>query len=182
MYINFSHLYNLTGDFKKLKPCAAKRYLYSYTHFIVMHFRSTTSKTPIAMATTSKGKLHASTVLRNEYGRSTQLDFVTIDESSDLMNYSLLVSRILEFFVIFLCRYLSTTGLSKKESVVRAEIANIGKLMSFGHTFCLKDSCKMDNVIGFMDLPSGIVGKANSIQHLLEYLKEEEEVDQDYFK
>ena len=84
--------------------CCKKVLVYSYTHFIVMHFRSTTSKTPIAMATTSKGKLHASTVLRNEYGRSTQLDFVTIDESSDLMNYSLLVYRILEFFVIFLCK------------------------------------------------------------------------------
>ena len=32
--INFSHLYNLTGDFKKLKPCAAKRYLYIVTHIL----------------------------------------------------------------------------------------------------------------------------------------------------
>ena len=62
--------------------------------------------------------------------------------------------------------------------------------MSFGHTLRLKESCSIDNVIAFMDHismdvglgPSGIVGKANSIQHLLEYLKEEEEVDQDYFK
>lgn len=30
--------------------------------------------------------------------------------------------------------------------------------------------------------PSGLVGKANSIQHLLEYLKEQEEVDHEYFK
>ena len=62
--------------------------------------------------------------------------------------------------------------------------------MSYGDTFSLKESCKIENVIAFMDHiskdvglgPSGIVEKANSIQHLLEYLKEEEEVDQDYFK
>lgn len=96
------------GDSKKLKPCAAKRSM---------------SKTPIAVARTSKGKLHASTVQRNGYGRSTKLDFVTIDESADLRDYSLYLS--------------STTGLAKKESVVRADIANIGKLMSFADTFCL---------------------------------------------
>ena len=93
--------------------CCKKVLVYSYTHFIVMHFRSA-SKTPIAIATTSNGKLHATTILRNEYGRSTQLDFVTIDESSDYFDELFSVS--LEFFVIFLCRYLSsTTGLSKKD-------------------------------------------------------------------
>lgn len=60
------------------------------------------SKTPIAVARTSKGKLHASTVQRNGYGRSTKLDFVTIDESADLRDYSLLVSKVLQLFVIFL--------------------------------------------------------------------------------
>ena len=55
--------------------------------------------------------------------------------------------------------------------------------MSYGDTFSLKKSCKIENVIAFMDHTSkevglgqsGIVGKATSIQHLLEYLKEEEE-------
>ncbi|XP_011407389.2 PREDICTED: uncharacterized protein LOC105314736 [Amphimedon queenslandica] len=41
----------------------------------------------------------------------------------------------------------------------------------------------MDHIAEDVGLgPSGLVGKANSIQHLLDYLKEEEQVDHDYFK
>lgn len=76
----------------------------------------------------------------------------------------------------------SATGLSKKESIVKAEIAKIGKLMSFCDSLELKQSCRQDNVLAFVNYlardvglgPSGLVGKANCISHLVDYLKEEE--------
>uniref|UniRef100_A0A1X7TLU2 Uncharacterized protein n=1 Tax=Amphimedon queenslandica TaxID=400682 RepID=A0A1X7TLU2_AMPQE len=140
-----------------------------------MHFRPTkTSKTPVVLSRKGKGKLHAKTIYRNEYERSAQLDLITVHESTDLRNYSLYMS--------------STTGRSKKESIVRAEIAKIGKLMSFSDTLDVKEACRQEKVLAFLDHlardvglgPSGLVGKANCISHLVDYLKEES--NKDYFK
>ena len=148
-------------------------------------------KTPILIAAKGKGKLHPSTKLRNRYGKTNHLNAITINKSKDLRKYYLSVSSAMFIDILLPYSYFSsTTSLFKKESIVRSEISNIGKLMCFCKTKKLKESCTVKNIVAFMKLlsrkiglgPSGVIGKANSINHLIDYLKDRESNRDEYFK
>uniref|UniRef100_A0A1X7STI3 Uncharacterized protein n=1 Tax=Amphimedon queenslandica TaxID=400682 RepID=A0A1X7STI3_AMPQE len=122
-----------------------------------------------------KVSFEATSVRRQNFGRTTHLETLTVDDCPDLRDYALYLT--------------SSTGAGKSDGVSKSEVTDLGKFLKHSGSSTFAQAFTKDKVTKYIDFlektckvgPCGRSTKCNTILHAITYLKRKPDISQDDF-